>query len=164
VVLTPHPELHPVFEALGYAAGYALYHRTRARTGDILGDDQRWLIIASAAVGALLGSRILGILDQAPLTRVTWQSPFAPGGKTIVGGILGGWIAVELVKRLRHIHTRTGDLFAVPLCLGIAVGRIGCFLAGLADGTYGNPTHLPWATKYLSVDFGDGIPRHPTQI
>ena len=40
-----------------------------------------------------------------------------------------------------------------------AVGRIGCLLAGLADDTYGKPTHLPWA-----VDFGDGIGRHPTQL
>ena len=31
-------------------------------------------------------------------------------------------------------------------------------LAGLADDTYGKPTQLPWG-----VDFGDGIPRHPTQ-
>ena len=38
-------------------------------------------------------------------------------------------------------------------------GRIGCFLAGLADDTYGKPTHLPWA-----VDFGDHVPRHPTQL
>ncbi len=39
------------------------------------------------------------------------------------------------------------------------VGRIGCFLAGLHDGTYGVPTSLPWG-----VDFGDGIARHPTQV
>lgn len=39
------------------------------------------------------------------------------------------------------------------------IGRVGCFLAGLADGTYGLPTDLPWG-----VDFGDGIPRHPTQL
>jgi prolipoprotein diacylglyceryltransferase len=39
------------------------------------------------------------------------------------------------------------------------VGRIGCFLAGLADDTYGTPTKLPWG-----VDFGDGIARHPTQL
>jgi phosphatidylglycerol---prolipoprotein diacylglyceryl transferase len=39
------------------------------------------------------------------------------------------------------------------------VGRIGCFVAGLADDTYGKPTNLPWA-----VDFGDGIGRHPVQI
>jgi prolipoprotein diacylglyceryltransferase len=43
--------------------------------------------------------------------------------------------------------------------LGMAIGRVGCFLTGLSDHTYGLPTRLPWA-----VDFGDGIPRHPTQL
>jgi len=47
----------------------------------------------------------------------------------------------------------------LPLCVGIAVGRIGCLLAGLADDTYGTPTTLPWA-----VDLGDGIGRHPVQV
>jgi phosphatidylglycerol---prolipoprotein diacylglyceryl transferase len=159
MTLAPHPALHPVFETLAYACGYALYRRSRSRSGDFLDDDQRWLIIAAAAIGALLGSRILGLLEQAPRLHLTWQSLFLPGGKTIVGGLLGGWIGVELVKRIRGIRSRTGDLFAVPLCLGIAIGRIGCFLAGLADDTYGTPTTLPWG-----IDFGDGIPRHPTQL
>jgi prolipoprotein diacylglyceryltransferase len=83
----------------------------------------------------------------------------SPGGKTIVGGLLGGWIGVEIVKRFSGIHRRTGDLFALPLCVGIAVGRIGCLLAGLADDTFGEPTTLPWA-----VDLGDGIGRHPVQV
>jgi prolipoprotein diacylglyceryltransferase len=107
----------------------------------------------------MIGSRILGLLEQIPLSRLNWRTLLLPGGKTIVGGLLGGWIAVELTKRVRHIHSRTGDLFAIPLCLGIAIGRIGCLLAGLADDTYGTPTSLPWA-----VDFGDGVPRHPTQL
>ena len=47
----------------------------------------------------------------------------------------------------------------MPLCVGIAIGRIGCFLAGLADDTYGTATRLPWG-----VDFGDGVRRHPTQL
>src|SRR5262249_1281570 len=51
------------------------------------------------------------------------------------------------------------DLFALPLCAGIAIGRIGCFLAGLEDDTYGVATSLPWG-----VDFGDGVRRHPTQV
>ncbi len=42
---------------------------------------------------------------------------------------------------------------------GLAVGRIGCHLAGLTDGTHGDPSSLPWA-----VDFGDGIPRHPVNL
>ena len=159
MTLSPHPALHTLFETLGYAAGYQLYRLQRSRSGDFLPDDRRWLIIASAAVGGLLGSRILGLLELIPLTQITWRVLITPGGKTIVGGLLGGWIGVELAKRLQHIHSRTGDLFAVPLCLGIAVGRIGCFLAGLADDTYGTPTTLPWG-----IDFGDGIPRHPTQL
>jgi phosphatidylglycerol:prolipoprotein diacylglycerol transferase len=157
--LTPHPGLHPVFEALAYLVGYLVYKLLRARSGDPLPDDRRWLIIAATALGALAGSRVLGLLEQAPRIGFHWQSLLLPGGKTIVGGLLGGWLAVELIKPILHIKTRTGDLFAIPLCLGIAVGRIGCFLAGLADDTYGIPTSLPWA-----VDFGDGIPRHPTQL
>jgi phosphatidylglycerol---prolipoprotein diacylglyceryl transferase len=148
-----------LFEILAYTTGYQLYRRSRQQSGDFLPDEQRWIIIAAAAIGALLGSRILGILEQAPRLTITWHTFLQPGGKTIVGGLLGGWIAVEITKRLRGIHSRTGDLFAFPLCIGIAVGRIGCLLAGLADDTYGTPTSLPWA-----IDFGDGIPRHPTQL
>jgi len=157
--LSPHPALHTLFETLAYAVGYQLYRRSRSRAGDIIADDQRWIVIAAAAIGALFGSRILGVLEQAPRIGIHWQSFLLPGGKTIVGGLLGGWIAVEVTKRVRGIHSRTGDLFAVPLCIGIAVGRIGCLLAGLADDTCGTSTTLPWG-----IDFGDGIRRHPTQL
>src|SRR5262249_50596264 len=84
---------------------------------------------------------------------------FLLGGKSIVGGLVGGLIAVELVKRHMRVQTRTGDLFAIPICIGIALGRFGCFLTGLSDHTYGYATRLPWG-----VDFGDGLARHPTQL
>jgi prolipoprotein diacylglyceryltransferase len=160
-----HPVWHPVFETLGYAAGYAVFRAQRARQGDVVAEPQRWTVLAAAAVGALIGSRLLGLAEQGPTVEAAWRSGrllallFTPGGKTIVGGLLGGWLGVELAKRLSGIHRRTGDLFALPLCVGIAVGRIGCLLAGLADDTYGQPTSLPWA-----VDLGDGIGRHPVQI
>ena len=156
---TPHPGLHPVFEALGYAGGYALYKYQRNRAGDFLTDERRWLLLAATAIGALAGARLLGLLEQAPRIGFHLSSLLRPGGKTIVGGLLGGWLGVELAKLVLRIHTRTGDLYAVPLCVGIAIGRIGCFLAGLPDDTYGTPTTLPWG-----VNFGDGIPRHPTQL
>lgn len=159
MIVGSHPLLHPVFETLGYAGGYAWYRRARERLGDPLDDEQRWIVIAAAAIGALLGSRLLEVLEDAPRLGLSWQAIFLHGGKTIVGGLLGGWLAVEIVKRLRGIRERTGDLFVIPLCVGIAVGRIGCFLAGLADDTYGRATSLPWG-----VDFGDGIRRHPTQL
>lgn len=159
--LQPHPLLHSLFEALGYTTGYAVYRRLRRQHGDALGEQQRWEVIAAAAVGALVGSRLLGLLEQMPRMHVGWRQVLMPGagGKTIVGGLLGGWLLVELVKWFEGIRTRTGDLFAVPLCVGIAVGRVGCLLAGLADDTYGKPTRLPWG-----VDFGDGVARHPTQL
>ena len=163
--LGSHPAWHPVLETLAYAAGYAVFRRMRARLGDVVAEPQRWTVLAGAALGALLGSRLLGLAEQWPTALAAWRSGhllallFAPGGKTIVGGLLGGWLGVEVVKRARGIRRRTGDLFALPLCVGIAVGRIGCLLAGLADDTFGKPTHLPWA-----VDLGDGIGRHPVQI
>jgi phosphatidylglycerol---prolipoprotein diacylglyceryl transferase len=153
------PALHPLFEAMGYMGGFAVYRWGRERRGDALTDERRWVVIAAAAVGALVGARALGLLEQAPRVGLHWSDVLRPGGKTIVGGLLGGWIAVEVVKKVAGVRSRTGDLFAVPLCVGIAVGRLGCFFAGLADDTYGKATTLPWG-----VDFGDGVRRHPTQL
>ncbi len=76
-----------------------------------------------------------------------------------MGALLSGLFTVELMKRYAGIHRSTGDMFAIPLLIGIAVGRVGCFLTGLIDNTYGTPTNLPWG-----VDFGDGMKRHPTQL
>ena len=160
-----HPAWHPVFETLSYASGYAVFRRLRARHGDVVAEPQRWTVLAGAAVGALAGSRLLGLAEQWPTVFAAWRAGhlfqllISPGGKTIVGGLLGAWIGVELVKKASGIHRRTGDLFALPLCVGIAIGRVGCFIAGLADDTYGKPTSLPW-----TVDLGDGIGRHPVQI
>jgi phosphatidylglycerol---prolipoprotein diacylglyceryl transferase len=163
-----HPVWHPVFETLAYISGYAVFRYQRDRQGDVIAEPQRWTVLAGAAVGALAGSRILGLAEQWPTVFTAWRTRhllqllISPGGKTIVGGLLGAWIGVELVKKLSGIHSRTGDLFALPLCVGIAIGRVGCFIAGLADDTYGKPTSLPpplWA-----VDLGDGVGRHPVQI
>lgn len=117
-------------------------------------------MVAAAILGAALGSKLFFWLENPAETLANWNNPaFLFGGKTIVGGLVGGVIGVELEKRWAGVTRRTGDLFAMPLAAGIAVGRIGCFLSGLPDRTYGTPTALPWG-----VDFGDGIPRHPTQL
>lgn len=154
-----YPAFHPFFEALGYLTGYLLYRRNRNRHGDTLPSEARWNLIAAATIGGVVGARSLGLAEESPALLLHFHAWITPGGKTIVGGLLGGWLAVELVKHRQQIKTRTGDLLSVPLCIGIAIGRIGCFLAGMADDTYGKATSLPWG-----VNFGDGIPRHPTQL
>lgn len=154
--------LHPhwVFETLAYFAGFRLYIWLRKRRGDAVEDSRRWWVIAAAAVGAAVGSKILYWLEDPRLTLAHWNDPGALlGGKTIVGALIGGLLAVEWAKKRMGIARRTGDLFAVPLCIGIAIGRIGCFLTGLDDHTAGVATNLPWG-----VNFGDGMARHPTQL
>ncbi len=79
--------------------------------------------------------------------------------KSVIGALFGGIVAVELTKRYYGIKGSTGAYFVPSLVLGIAIGRIGCFLGGLDDFTYGVETDLPWG-----VDFGDGVMRHPVQL
>ena len=153
-----HP--HWVFESLAYLLGFRFYLWSRARSGDVLTGAQRMWVVAAAIAGAALGSKLLYWLEDPWLTLRNWNDPFyLMAGKTVVGGLIGGLFAVEWAKRRLGIFRRTGDLFALPLAAGIAIGRVGCFLSGLGDETYGVPTGLPWG-----VDFGDGMLRHPAQL
>jgi phosphatidylglycerol:prolipoprotein diacylglycerol transferase len=152
-----HP--HLVFEILAYAIGFRIYVNLRTQRGDMLASPMRWWVIAAAAAGAALGSKVLYWFEDPRLSLAHWHDPaFLLGGKTIVGALIGGLVAVEWTKRRLGIAPRTGDLFALPIAIGVAIGRIGCFLTGLEDHTVGVRTSLPWG-----VDFGDG-PRHPTQL
>ncbi len=149
---------HLLFEMLAYTIGYRLYVWQRARSQDLISDEGRMWIFLGAAAGALIGSHLLGILENpSHIAQLNWQIWL--GNKTVVGGLLGGLIGVELTKKTIGVQTSSGDLMTYPLIFGLAVGRIGCHLAGLTDGTHGEPSSLPWA-----VDFGDGIPRHPVNL
>lgn len=153
-----HP--HLIFETAAYAIAFRVYLVVRKRAGDALDDGNRWWIIAAATIGAMVGSKFLYWFEDPALTLAHWREiAYLMSGKTIVGALIGGLFAVEVAKQILGIKRRTGDLFAVPLCVGIAIGRIGCFLTGLEDHTTGIATSLPWG-----VNFGDGIPRHPTQL
>ena len=153
-----HP--HLPLEILAYIAGFLTYLGLRRGHGDSVSDASRWTVITAAVAGAALGSRVLYWFEDPGLTFARWRDPvYLLGGKTIVGALIGGLFAVEWAKRRTGETRSTGDLFAAPLAIGIAIGRIGCFLTGLSDDTYGVATSLPWG-----VDFGDGIRRHPTQL
>ena len=153
-----HP--HVFFEALAYLLAVGAYLFLRRWFGDPIYTPLRWVVTAVALVGALVGSKLLYWLENPSLT---WHHrsdvAYVLGGKTIVGALGLGLAAVELSKRYLGLRRSTGDLYAIPLAVGVAVGRIGCFLSGLEDNTYGTPTALAWG-----VDFGDGIRRHPTQL
>ena len=139
---------------------FRIYLWQRRSAGDFLETGTRWTIVVAAMGGAAFGSKILSWFEDPVRLLAQWQEPTTwMAGKTMVGGLLGGTLAVEWIKRRSGITRRTGDLFAIPMALGIAIGRIGCLMAGIADDTYGLPTGLPWA-----IDLGDGVRRHPVQI
>jgi phosphatidylglycerol:prolipoprotein diacylglycerol transferase len=154
--------LHTVFEVSAYFVGTRVFLWQRRRLAlPVLSERDNTLWIGVAAIlGAALGAK-LGYWIEDPRNAFAdfpdWRHLLE--GKTIVGALLGGLLGVEIVKRAIGAHGSSGDAFALPLIVGIAIGRVGCFLAGLSDHTYGNPTALPWG-----VDFGDGVPRHPTQL
>jgi prolipoprotein diacylglyceryltransferase len=118
-------------------------------------------VIVGGMVGALVGAKVLVLLQHIDVIGSSWQRLLLllVQGKTVVGALLGGLIGVELTKKMIGVKRSTGDAFVYPLIVGTAVGRMGCFLTGLSDRTYGIATTLPWG-----VDFGDGISRHPTQL
>jgi phosphatidylglycerol:prolipoprotein diacylglycerol transferase len=108
--------------------------------------------LAWASLGMMLGALVAG-------TTNLLLSGLSEIGKSILGGLAGAIIGVEIMKHRIGITSSTGLRFAAPLAGAIAVGRLGCFFSGIEDRTYGTPTSLPWGH-----DFGDGILRHPVQL
>src|ERR1700755_353313 len=145
--------LHAIFDILAWlAAGVAIWWLSRIRGIKFPSQSFELPYLAVLVFGAGLGAYLFGTLNL-------WLSGQGGIARSIEGALAGGITAIELYKWQNGISLRTGARFALPLALGIAIGRIGCYLAGLDDFTYGMPTTLPWGH-----DFGDGIPRHPVQL
>jgi prolipoprotein diacylglyceryltransferase len=146
--------VHTGFDALAWIAA-ALSHCWLTRLGAVKFPPMPpadWHYIAVLVFGAGIGAVAFG-------TANLWLSQQAGFARSIEGALAGAIVAVELYKRSAQITVRTGARFALPLAVGVAIGRIGCYLAGLDDFTYGTPTMLPWGH-----DFGDGVQRHPVQL
>ena len=107
--------------------------------------------MATRGIALLAGAAIVGGLVGAGLAQV-----FIAGavGRTIVGGLAGGYLAVVLAKRRLGIERPTGDLFAIALAAGEAIGRLGCLVGGCC---FGKATTVAWAIH------DHGLLRHPTQ-
>jgi len=144
--------IHAAFDVLAWLAAAAAAMWVARRVAFPVPEPLRLTYLGVLLVGAALGAYGFGSANL-------WLSGQPGVARSIEGAVGGGIIAIELYKHAAGIATRTGARFALPFAVGVAVGRIGCFLSGLDDFTYGTPTSLPWGH-----DFGDGILRHPVQL
>ncbi|MBX7194073.1 MAG: prolipoprotein diacylglyceryl transferase [Sandaracinaceae bacterium] len=115
---------------------------------------QKLALALGALIGAGIGAKLPFLLDDPEATRtgLVWITD----GRTLTWGLVGGYLGVEIAKLVAGIRLKTGDSFAPAVAASIAIGRVGCFVGGCC---FGAEAHVPWA-----VDFGDGVPRHPTQL
>lgn len=133
------------FILLGLLVGIFIYYRDSKRFKK--NNEKTFFIAFAALVGGIIGAKI-------PVWLM-YSSAALLSGRTIIGGLIGGFIAVKITKKILNIKGKRGNLFAPAIALGCAIGRIGCLLQGCC---FGIATGLP-----VGVNFGDGILRHPTQ-
>ncbi|WP_394748123.1 prolipoprotein diacylglyceryl transferase [Spongiimicrobium salis] len=150
--------IHLILEYLAFFVGFRYYVRLRKKSNDSISSLNRLSIIIGAVFGALFLSRGMAFLENPPL-HATQGILALLNNKTIMGGLFGGLLGVELAKKIIGEKQSSGDLFTLPLILGIGIGRLGCFLSGTHEFTYGTET-----TFFLGMDLGDGLLRHPTSL
>lgn len=151
--------IHLILEYLAFFIAFRYYIYLKRKQTDVISSNNRLSIILGAALGALIGSRLVGVLEN-PFIEFSQQNLLhLLNTKTIMGGLFGGLLGVELAKKIIGEKQSSGDLFVFPIIVGIFIGRIGCFLSGINEFTYGKVTD-----SFLGMDLGDGLLRHPTSL
>lgn len=98
-------------------------------------DPSLLVVYIGALGGAFIGAKLAYIFAEI---WFDWGRPDfwlrMLTGKSILGGLLGGYAGVEIMKRLVLHEKSTGDAFAVILPVGLLLGRVGCWLHGCCLG------------------------------
>jgi phosphatidylglycerol:prolipoprotein diacylglycerol transferase len=138
--------------ALGFLVSGYVVSVAMARKG--LDPEEAWSIVLWAAIGGIVGSRILAIFaDWQTFLLHPIGSIFSGSGFIWYGGLIGGFASVTVFLLWRSLPWLVVvDCIAPGLAIGQAIGRIGCQVAG--DGDWGKPTTLPWGVRYPNAIIG----------
>lgn len=151
--------IHLILEYLAFFIAFRYYLKLRNLANDQISNKNRLSIILGAIVGAFVGSRLIGFLENPMITFNTVNLVQLLNTKSIMGGLFGGLMGVETSKKIINENQSSGDLFTFPIIVGIFIGRIGCFLSGIKEFTYGKETNF-----ITGMNLGDGLLRHPTAL
>ncbi|HXZ20266.1 MAG TPA: prolipoprotein diacylglyceryl transferase [Candidatus Acidoferrales bacterium] len=164
--------IHSYGTLLAFGILLALWLAQRRAPAAGLDSDSVWNLGVYMILAALAGAKVWLIFadwsyyQQHPGDIFSWNTLQAGG--VWYGGLLTA--AVVLFFYARHAKlpfVKLGDVYAAPLALGHAIGRLGCFCAGCC---YGKPTTMPWGVVFTSTYAHDlvgtplGVPLHPTQL
>lgn len=152
------PRFYYAFFMLLGGAAFLVVQRLQPKTeAATLRWQEKGALLLAAFVGGALGGKLPFVLFSGGQGQGLWA--WTTDGKTITTAIAGAYLAVEATKWALGIRVKTGDAFALPAAVALAIGRWGCFFGGCC---YGAECDLPWAVPFEH----EGIVslRHPTQI
>lgn len=151
---------HSLIEPLAMFTGFRYYLQLRKGYHDPISSYNRIRILIGAILGAIIGSRLIGGLENPPaLLAAGNKLLYFYHNKTVLGGFLGGLWCVELTRKLIGEKNSSGDLFTYPMILALMLGRLGCFSMGVYEETYGTETRF-----FTGMNLGDGKCRHPVAL
>lgn len=144
----------------------------RARSNPVLSGDQLLSLAIWSVVCGILGARVFYVVQYwnqmvvpgkdggvALLKTLINLVNLAEGGLVVYGGVIAGTITVITFLRYHKLPIlKSLDLIVPALVLGMAVGRIGCFLNGCCYGAVCPPETC------CAVTFKPGTPPHVHQI
>lgn len=96
--------------------------------------DRKGFVLFPAALGLFTGAKLPVVLSYG------WNNPSAYLGKSLLGGLMGAYLAVRLAKWLSGIPwVGGGDRYVLPISIAVAFGRVGCLINGCCWGKNGFP-------------------------
>jgi prolipoprotein diacylglyceryltransferase len=150
--------IHYFFEMMAFFVGIRVYYFLKKQQPDFISSTNRLFILLGAMIGALIGSRFFAFLETpSMLKNLSWLAIYQ--SKTVAGGFLGGLFGVEITKKIVGVVQASGDLYVFPIVIALFIGRIGCFLMGIQEPTFGIET-----TFFTGMNLGDGLNRHPVVL
>lgn len=134
--------------ALGVLAGLFVVDAEAKRLG--WNREKMTRLVVYVFLMGLVGSRLVYVMTRMGDANVNILAVLfnLRAGFVYYGGLIASWVfLVVYLKKNRMPFWSVSDAFAMAICIGLAVGRIGCLLGGCCFGT---PTSLPWGVVMVN--------------